>query len=196
RIRSYRADTPICRNTGRSDFGWDAYHHRFRTAESVDPRIHNSLNLAMLISVSGGELDLCCIALYFNYCSKRSRRIGKPLKDVPCLIACSRLGQTAGVQELIIHMPVVSFRLPLADLVEDYRSKRNGLQVLSLIFEISDHAFVDNCFGEHTARGRKIKDEVSQVVEDGFPFVNLNAVQKRSTVHHDDICASIDFFMS
>ena len=99
----------------------------------------------------------------------------------------SRFWQAACLEEEIIRVLVLSIGLPLANLILRDRLELDGSQILPLEVDISDYAFpVDRLVELYLCR-RRLKNEIAQIEKNWPATINLDTVQERSAVHHDDI---------
>jgi len=90
---------------------------------------------------------------------------------------------------------VMRVGLTLANLIHRDRPELNGLQIPSLEVDIGDRALPDNRFVEQYIRRGRLKNEITQVVKDRPVAINLDSMQERRPMHHDDVRACIYFRM-
>jgi len=148
----------------------------------------------VLISVF--QIDLGHIAFHDHLRSKRTRGVRQPLENVTGLIACRQLRQAASLKEQIVRVFVLKVGLPLANLVQRDRLERNRLEIFPLKFDMGDNTFPKDRLIELNIHRRYIKDEVAEVVKDWPLVINLHAVYQGHTMHHDNVGAGVDLFMS
>src|ERR1700736_2856024 len=105
------------------------------------------------------------------------------------LLARRRRWQAACLKEEVIRVFVLSIGLTLANLILGDGSELNRLQILALEVDIGDHAFPVDGFVEQCVYRRRLKNEITQIEKNRPAAINLDTVQERRTMHHDNIRA-------
>src|SRR6202030_1876725 len=108
------------------------------------------------------------------------------------LLPCCQLRQSTCLEKEIVGMFLMHVGLTLADLVLRDRAGLDRLQVPCLELDVGDDALPQDRLVQQRIRRRDLENKISEIEEDRMPVVNLNAVQERSPVHHDNIRARVD----
>ena len=83
------------------------------------------------------------------------------------------------MEEFVVGICIVDVGLALAHVVQNNRSERNRLKVLSLKFHVRHDALPSHRFVNVRQPGWQVIDEVAQVIEDGTALIDLHAMEQR-----------------
>src|SRR5580658_11363827 len=103
------------------------------------------------------------------------------------LLPRCRLRQSTRLEKKIVGMFLMHVGLTLADLVLRDRAKLDRVQVPALELDVGNDALPQDRLVQQRIRRRDLENKISEIEKDRMPVVNLNAVQQRSAVHHDDV---------